>query len=229
MMEKNRLLILGGTSSFAGKIIDRAKESKYEIFSTVRAQGYEESIEVSNIIYLDLESLDSIEYFIERIRDYNFSHVTCLIGSLSNKSSNSIYSEYKKYIETYVTNLIYLFDKLLIDNNLNEKSKLLIMSSRSAKYGSYDYLYSVSKVAIETYVKSKSKAVPGIQINCVSLGLVQDSKMYKLMPPEIVTSHKLRSRNKLLNLSEIASILISLFDDKGIVSGDTVYIGPQYE
>lgn len=103
------------------------------------------------------------------------------------------------------------------------------MSSRSAKYGSYDYLYSVSKAAIETYVKSKSKVVPGIQINCVSLGLVQDSKMYKSMLPEIVTSHKLRSKNELLNLSEIASILISLFDDIDIVSGDTIYIGPQYE
>lgn len=95
MIGKNRLLILGGTSSFAGKIIDRAKECKYEIFSTVRAQVFEKSIEGSNIIYLDLESLDSIEYFIERIRNYNFSHVICLIGSLSNKSSNSMYLEYK--------------------------------------------------------------------------------------------------------------------------------------
>jgi NADP-dependent 3-hydroxy acid dehydrogenase YdfG len=228
-MEKNKLLILGGTSSFASEIIECAKKNHYVIYSSVRKKDLKIFSKVSNLIQLNLENLDSIEYFLGDIKKYNFSHIICLIGSLSRNSSNSLYADSKKYVDTYITNLLYLFDKLLADNNLRNKSKILIMSSRSARYGSHDYLYSVSKAAVEAYVKSKSKLVKGIQINCVSTGLVQDSKMFKTMPIEIVNSHKHRSRNKLLNVPEIASILISLFDNKEIVSGDTIYIGPQYE
>ena len=229
MKKNHKLLILGGNSSFAHNLIEYSQKEQYEIFATFRGEKSLLATKEVNLLSLDITNLTSIEKFLTQINDYRISYVACLIGSLSEINTRNVYEESKKYIETYVTNLVYLLEGLQQKNRLSNNCRVLIMSSRAVKYGSFDYYYAISKAAVEAYVKSKSKSSPQIRINSVSTGLVQGSKMYINMPIEIVENHNLRANNKLLVLSDVANELIDIFKREDVVSGDTLYIGPQYE
>ena len=229
MKKNNRLLIIGGTSSLAHDLIYFGQKENYEIFASVRDQ---ESFPVSkevNLFTLDISNLASIEAFLAKINNFGFSHVVCLIGALSEISHIYLYEDSKRYIETYVTNLVYVIDSLLHQNRLQKNCRILIMSSRAAKYGSFDYYYSISKAAIEAYVKSKSKSSPQIRINSVSTGLVKGSRMFIQIPDEVAESHHERSSNKLLSVTEVVNELINFLKNNELKSGCTLYIGPQYE
>ncbi len=229
MERNNKLLILGGTSSFASSLIESSQKEKYQIFATFRGKKSVSVSEEINLLSLDISDVASIETFLTQINDSTFSYVACLIGSLSEIYPQNAYAESKKYIETYITNLIYLFEGLLLKNRLQNTCKVLIMSSRAASYGSFDYYYSISKAAVEAYVKSKSKSSPQIRINAVSTGLVRDSNMFINMPVEVIESHSIRANHKLLTLPDVGNELVNIFKSESVVSGDTLFIGPQYE
>ena len=225
----NKLLILGGTSSFAGELINNAKNNNYEVIASFGDSSIGPEKSEIELIPLDIQQLDSIEKFLSQIDNYNFSRVVCLIGALSKVNSMKSYKALSKYIETYVTNLVYLLDNLFFSNRVKDNCKILIVSSRAVKYGSYDYHYAIAKAAMEAYVKSKSKSTPQVQINALSLGLVKGSKMFDEMPIEVSSSHEKRTNYKLLTVPEVAKEIIDIFDRSAIDSGTTIYFGPQYE
>lgn len=225
----NRLLILGGTSSFAGELINNAKNNNYEVIASFREISTGLVKSEIELIPLDIQHLDSIEKFLSQIDNYNFSRIVCLIGALSEVHSIDSHKASSKYIETYVTNFIYLLDNLLFSNRVEDNCKILIVSSRSAKYGSFDYYYAIAKASIEAYVKSKSKSTPQVQINALSIGLIKGSKMFNEMPTEVSNAHEKRTNYKLLTVPEVAKEILEIFDRSAIDSGTTIYFGPQYE
>ncbi len=229
MKNISKLLILGGTSSFAGELINNAKNKNYEVIASFREPSkVTEKIEIE-LIPLDIQNLNSIEKFLSQINNYNFSHIVCLIGALSEIHSANSYKVSAKYIETYVTNLVYLLDNLFLANRLEDNCKILIVSSRSVKYGSFDYYYAIAKASIEAYVKSKSKLKLQIRINALSIGLVKGSKMFNEMPTEVSNTHEKRTNDKLLTIPEVAKEIIDILDCSTVNSGEILYFGPQYE
>jgi nucleoside-diphosphate-sugar epimerase len=229
LKNNSKLLILGGTSSFAGELINNAKNKNYEVIASFREPSKVPEKSEIELFQLDVQHLKSIEKFLTQIDNYKFSRIVCLMGSLSEIHSINSYKVSARYIETYVTNLVYLLDNLLLANRAESNCKILIVSSRAAKYGSYDYHYAIAKAAMEAYVKSKSKSTPQVQINALSLGLVKGSKMFNEMPIEVSSSHEKRTNYKLLTVPEVAIEIIDIFDRSAIDSGTTIYFGPQYE
>jgi len=229
-LENNsKLLILGGTSSFAGELINNAKNKNYEVIASFREPSKVPEKSEIELFQLDVQHLKSIEKFLTQIDNYKFSRIVCLIGSLSETHSIHSYKVSARYIETYVTNLVYLLDNLLLANRSEYNCKILLVSSRAAKYGSFDYYYAIAKASIEAYAKSKSKSKPQIRINALSIGLVKGSKMFNEMPTEVSNTHKKRTNDKLVTIPEVAKEIIDIFDRSAIDSGVTLYFGPQYE
>ena len=229
LKNNSKLLILGGTSSFAGELINNAKNKNYEVIASFREPSKVPEKSEIELFQLDVQHLKSIEKFLTQIDNYKFSRIVCLIGSLSEIQSINSYKVSAKYIETYVTNIVYLLDNLLLANRAKHNCKILLVSSRSAKYGSFDYYYAIAKASIEAYAKSKSKSKPQIRINALSIGLVKGSKMFNEMPKEVSNTHKKRTNDKLVTIPEVAKEIIDIFDRNAIDSGVTLYFGPQYE
>lgn len=230
--KKKRLLVLGGTSSFAHEFIKSSLEDDFEVFATYRHSKPELRIENVSYMSLDIAKTSSIIRFLSDINGYRFTHVLNLIGSESKidkfPSENS--KDGDRYIQTYVTNLIYLIDNMFGRKRVSDYCNIIIISSRSARFGSRDRYYAVSKSALEGYVKSVGKftKIQG-KLNAVSVGLVKGSKMFIQMPKNLVFNHEKRSNNSLIELNEFTNSIYNLMNDKSLSSGQVIYLGPQYE
>ena len=228
--DKNSILVLGGTSSLAKRIVPICISQGFRVVSTHRRQKSKSNLK--DFLYLDISSRKSIEKFLESIEEEGFSHVLCLIGSTSNihKNDSKNFKQIKKYIDTYITNLIYLLDNLYSNERVSKNSRILVISSRAARFGSKDLYYSVVKSGLEGFIKSKGKSVDnGIKLNGVSFGLINGSRMQKEMSSKSVLSHNLRSSNKLLDATKLAELIFKTLRNKKIKSGKIIYLGPQYE
>jgi NADP-dependent 3-hydroxy acid dehydrogenase YdfG len=225
-------LVLGGTSSLAKRVIPICISQGFRVVSTHRSQKPKSRFNQQSFLYLDVSSMKSIEKFLESIEKEKFTHVLCLIGSTSNlhKSSSKSFKQIKKYIDTYITNLVYLLDNLYSNDRVSKNSSILVISSRAARFGSKDHYYSVVKSSLEGFIKSKGKSVDnGIKLNGASFGLIKGSQMQKDMSRESVLSHKLRSSNKLLDATRVSELIFKTLRNKKIKSGRIIYLGPQYE
>ena len=53
--------------------------------------------------------------------------------------------------------------------------------------------------------------------------------MYSMMPKKVVLSHEKRSKNSLLDVQAIAIEIAYILEDNSKLSGQIIYLGPQYE
>jgi short-subunit dehydrogenase len=227
-----KILILGGTSSLAKEIIPICASNGFKITKTSRKQKLNSQINQHDLLYLDVSSIKSINLFLENINDMRFSYVLCLIGSTSEifKYPYKNFKEINTYLNTYITNLIFLLDNLFFNYRVSNSCSILVLSSRAAKYGSQDRYYAVAKSALEGFIKSKGKFnSKRIQLNAVSLGLISGSKMQIKMSNQNVLSHEHRSKNQLLDVTNASKLIIRTLRNKKIGSGKVIYLGPQYE
>ncbi len=201
----------------------------HELVATYRNQNISLNLPDIESLHLDISDEASINNFLIRINNHEFSEVICLIGSLNGNNSAPSFLKLNEYISTYVTTLIYLIDSMFAENRIKCNSRIIIMSSRAAKFGSHDYLYAVVKGAMESYVKAKAKYKSDIRIISISTGLVLGSKMQSEMPMNIVANHVKRAGGNLLTVSSLCIELVGLINRNESTTGSTIYIGPQYE
>ena len=229
--KRKKILVLGETSSLAEKIIPILTKKDFEIIGT-RRNINKKNLKIDSLISLDLSDIKSVKKTLKNIENKEFTHVLCLIGAYSYIPSNPVKSlrQINIYINTYVTNLIYFLDNLFYKKRIKANGRLLVFSSRAAKFGSNDRYYAVAKSALEGFVKSRGNFLPGnIRINIVSAGLIKYSKMYSMMPKKVVLSHEKRSKNSLLDVQAIAIEIADILEDNSKLSGQIIYLGPQYE
>lgn len=96
--------------------------------------------------------------------------------------------------------------------HLGDNAQVLLMSSISAERGSFDPIYSASKAAQIAFVKSLATwLAPGIRVNAIAPGLIQDSSMFHAMTPERQAHHAAQTPTKrLTTIDEIAGIVVDL-------------------
>ena len=115
---------------------------------------------------------------------------------------------------------------------LTNKSKLLLFSSISAQKGSFDPIYSASKGAILSFIKSLLPTIPeGATINAIAPGLIQDSTMFKDMTKDRQEFHKKQIfSGNLLDKDDLAKIIFDLCQDHwGHLNGACIDLnGGQY-
>jgi nucleoside-diphosphate-sugar epimerase len=124
------VLVVGGNSSLATPVIKLLAELKFSITATTRrVEQSEESSLVKNWLALDISSIESIENFIAVLGESRFNLILICIGSPSKTIINR-----SVYVETYLTNMIFLCQNLLTTLKVNTETALVHFSSRSSLY-----------------------------------------------------------------------------------------------
>lgn len=103
-----------------------------------------------------------------------------------------------------------------LKDKFNPKSKILFVGSIARSAGSYDEVYAASKSAIHALVKSiAKKSNNGINCNCISPGLIENSNMYNKFSASEINIHKSQTpTGELLNLQDIAKVCFNICQDE---------------
>jgi NAD(P)-dependent dehydrogenase (short-subunit alcohol dehydrogenase family) len=134
------------------------------------------------------------------------------------------------YVETYLTNLLYLCQSLSLSLKSRDISAMLHVSSRASLYPSRDILYSAVKGGMNSALRSIARGLPEkTKIISIAPGLVLNSTMSNDMPLEIREDHIGRSSDELMGVDEFATQFVDLIANiKDIKSGSLVELGPVY-
>jgi len=227
---KKNLLILGVTSSLAPSIIKRATHQGYNIYGTFRNQSNasHDFEDLVTLLELDISSEASISSFESFIQNVHFDTVVSLIGKTfieNNVTEKS--SSVALYLNSYITNLICLFDKVIASLEITQKkSSFTFVSSRAAIYGSFDPYYAATKGALQAYVTSVSSKYPQITFHLIVSGLIEESKMFLEMDLVNVEKHRTRAGNQLAHIDDFGNFLFSTIESKQ--SGLIHWFGKNY-
>lgn len=226
-----RILLIGGDSSLAHNLVAHASVENYEIHKTSRKlEDHEQIVGVGTTHYMDIDSVASINEFLNSIVDLDFIQIYFLIGKLSHTSPlNLNYSITRTYLEVYSANTCYLIDKLLMKLSKTEKSRFVFISSRAASKKSYDALYSAGKASVSAFIRSRSSFLLANQVAVsIETGLILGSKMHHQMKSE-EGKHLMRSNGQLLTVNDFVTLLWKLdFENLSSNNGCTFHLGPLY-
>ena len=202
----------------APSIIRSARGRGYNIYGTYRNRSnvspdFEDLV---TLLELDISSEASISSFDGFIQTTQFDAVVSLIGktfiekNMSEKSASVIL-----YLNSYITNLICLFDKIIASlENTQKKSSFTYVSSRAAIYGSFDPYYAATKSALQAYVTSVSNKYPQITFHLIISGLIEESTMFLEMDLVNVKNHRLRAENQLAHINDFGNFLFSAIESE---------------
>ena len=133
---------------------------------------FNESIYI-NVDFNNLESLQKSIKLIENMKvKYMFLNHGILIGKSSTEYS---FEELINTVNVNVTSYVAILSAL--GKNLIDGGSTILMSSVSAKNGSYDDVYSASKGFIESYMKSFVYKIGTHRLNCVAPGITLNTRM----------------------------------------------------
>ena len=214
------IIILGGSSSIGKSICNEFNTKDNRVISTYFSK--KDLLNNSNnteSIYLNLNDNESIINFTQNLVSEKIS-VDILISLASILPGKSLL-EYSFEEIDEVLSVNFSGQAKLIRNILpllTNKSKLLLFSSISAQKGSYDPIYSSSKAAILSFIKSLLPSIPkGSTINAIAPGLIQDSFMFKDMTIDRQEFHKKQIfSGNLLDKDDLAKIIFDLCQDHWI-------------
>jgi len=211
------ILILGGSSSIGKAIFNQFNNKDNQIISTYFSESSPANTSKNNEFFcVDLDDNKSIIEFSEKLisEKITIDVLISLAGILPGKNLlEYTFEEIDKVLSINFTGQAKLIRNII--PLLSKKSRLLLMSSISGQKGSYDPIYSASKGALLSFVKSVLPSLPpGATINAIAPGLIQDSAMFKNMTFDKQESHKKQvNSGKLLNQDDLAKIIYDLCQD----------------
>ena len=165
---------------------------------------------------LDLTSPTNVQEFCAGVKsNRKLDAIIFICGVLSGKSLSE--SDSQSLTTQFTVNVTAQIDivKNLLDH-INDKGRVIFLTSISAFNGSYDPIYAASKSGINGFMKSMAKFCPrGITFNAVAPGLIADTKMAESFSDEDLNRHMLETPTGELNSSDdIGQIIFELCDDK---------------
>jgi len=228
------IIILGGSSSIGKSICNEFNTQDNRVISTYFSKkDLLNNSKNTESICLNLNDNESIIDFSKKLVSEKISIdiLVSLAGILPGK--NLLEYSFEEIDEVLSVN--FSGQAKLIRNILpllTNKSKLLLFSSISAQKGSFDPIYSASKGAILSFIKSLLPTIPeGATINAIAPGLIQDSTMFKDMTKDRQEFHKKQIfSGNLLDKDDLAKIIFDLCQDHwGHLNGTCIDLnGGQY-
>ena len=224
---------MGGSSSVGSALIGELLLRGNPILATSRDVSLLRDTNVSvTWVALDLASSESCDHFLQSLGGQSFSAIILLAGEMSPlvKNPGLMERDVKDYLATHVANYAWLIHGLA-KHDRTGNTKILLLSSRAAVYGSHDYFYSSAKAAIQFLVKSLSKN-RDLSARTLSLapGLIEDSAMAQGFSPKEIGNHARRAGARLLRVSEVARYICDILNDSSVDwDGRVIEIGPRYE
>lgn len=210
------VLIVGASSSIGEEIASVFRDASMRVIATYSSNPPSDEQDQADALQLDLGRNESIESFIENLRNKvnNVDIAIFLSAVLPGKQL----AQYKFSAIDNVMAVNFNGQAKLIQGIfplLNSRSRLLLFSSISAQRGSFDPVYAASKGALLSLVKSLIFELPrGARINAIAPGLIQGSAMFKDMARERQEHHRnqIPSRH-LLYPKDLARIVFDLCQD----------------
>ena len=228
------IIVLGGSSSIGKSICNEFNTQDNRVISTYFSKkDLLNNSKNTESICLNLNDNESIIDFSKKLVSEKISIdiLISLAGILPGK--NLLEYSFEEIDEVLSVN--FSGQAKLIRNILpllTNKSKLLLFSSISAQKGSFDPIYSASKGAILSFIKSLLPTIPeGATINAIAPGLIQDSTMFKDMTKDRQEFHKKQIfSGNLLDKDDLAKIIFDLCQDHwGHLNGACIDLnGGQY-
>jgi NAD(P)-dependent dehydrogenase (short-subunit alcohol dehydrogenase family) len=229
---EDSFLIVGASSSLGASLIRSLTSIGMKTVGTVRngAGSTGDDRVPADWLSLDLSEDASCLQFAENLTGTEYGTVILMIGQMTIRNGNEL-TELQGIISYYSA---YTARYHFIINQLIAKSKgelrILNISSRATKYGSWDEHYAACKASIEVFLRSKSRKTDGeIKTLSLSLGMIEGSGMLRSFDKLHIDSHRRRAGGELLTLElaivEIERVLV----DKDLVwDGRVILIGPDY-
>ncbi len=204
---KRNLLIFGASSYIAQHLI--AKCTDYTIITVGRNKNHIFDY------YLDFGDIKSISDF---KLNSNIKVDVVIFAQGANPKNNLDVIEYVDFINMF--NLNIFGPALILKNilkNLNKDASCLFFTSVASRKGSYDPSYSSAKAAISGLIASLVRAYPNIRFNSISLGLVEDSPVFKSMSHDFRQKHSNNMfNNKFINPDNVTSMIFELINNDNI-------------
>ena len=211
------IIILGGSSSIGKSICNEFNTQGNRVISTFFSKkDLSNNPKNTESIHLNLNDNESIINLSQKLISEKISVdiLVSLAGILPGKDLLGYsFEEIDEVMSVNFSGQAKLLRNIL--PLLANKSKLLLLSSISAQKGSYDPIYSASKAAILSFIKSFLPSLPkGSTINAIAPGLIQDSSMFKDMTKDRQESHKKQIfSGSLLDKDDLAKIIFDLCQD----------------
>jgi NAD(P)-dependent dehydrogenase (short-subunit alcohol dehydrogenase family) len=225
------VLIVGGNSSLASPLIERATQDDFRVLATYKNRTRTvKNLSDDSMFELNLESRESIDSLLQSLGGVEFQRIYILIGKLSQQDPYNIsYESLTNYFQVYGVNLCYLIDRLTTLLSKDIPSFLIFISSRAAISPSYDVMYSSTKACVTSFVRSRASFLHFNQIAVsVTSGLIIGSNMYREMSNQI-DRHLELSGGQLLNVEQFTKELWNLdFESLKSRTSQVINIGPVY-
>lgn len=215
MIAEKNILIVGASSSIGGAITSRFRAPSTRIIATYFPEIKIMHDEFFHPLVLDLDNDISIEKFTKEVFSFcpHIDTAIFLAGTLPGSSLKDYnFANIDKVMKINFTGQAKVIKGLLplLDSN----SQIIMISSISAQKGSYDPLYSASKGAILSFVKSLAIGLNGVRVNAIAPGLIENSTMYNDMSVERRELHKSQTSNKqLLSIVDLSNIIFDISQD----------------
>lgn len=224
--------MIGGTSSLGRRLVDKCLERGAEVLITSRAPSSKLGQSASGVfsLQLDVASNSSCEKFVEVACKLDFSIVLVLVGSLFPRSIAGAPSltSVLGYVGTFAGRLSWVLDRI-IQQKSGRELRVFFMSSRASEHGSWDEYYSLSKAAIDAFLKSKQRKSDGsLTIVSIVSGLIEGSGMSDSFAEAEMLDHRARAGGSLLTVEDASDEIIRLIEDADTIESGTVKIGPDY-
>jgi NAD(P)-dependent dehydrogenase (short-subunit alcohol dehydrogenase family) len=222
-----KLLIVGGTSVLSESLAQLAGIENYEIHSTSR--GGKICSYANNQYDLDLSCLGHVEDFLNVISPHKYERIIVLTGKASGIEVNAKASEaINAYYTAHLVNTVHLIDKLLM--NLDTQGNLIYISSIAATNSSFDCHYSAVKAGVTAYIKSRSRFLEINQSSfSIAPSLIEGTKMHLEMSAQVVASHLVRNKGRLISVDEVSKYIWALKPEFTMaINGQLISVGNEY-
>ncbi len=203
------VLIVGAASSLGQPITRRLVDAGHRVLATSR-QGTKRPENGATWADLDLTDPTSILSFTESTAA-EFAPLGTLIMLAGVLPGRSLVDYEDADIEHVMTVNFTGPARLVRDALplLDQQAHVILMSSVSGQQGSFDPIYAASKAALIGLTKSLATwLAPDVRVNALAPSLIEGSKMFVDMAPEVRSRHVARSATgRLRSLEEVADVI----------------------
>jgi NAD(P)-dependent dehydrogenase (short-subunit alcohol dehydrogenase family) len=179
--------------------------------------------DMQNSLYIDVdfENIESIKKLNVTLRGKRIKYMFLNHGLLIGKSS--LEYSFEELLSTININILsYISILSSLGCSLVDNGSTVLMSSVSAKNGSYDDVYAASKSMIESFIRSYVNKIGLHRVNCVAPGIILNTRMTNVRK-DLDNIEKKRLETPLKKLGEpidVAKAVNFLLSDESIhISG----------
>lgn len=209
-----KIVIVGAATSIGQVVVNSFLQCGASVLATIHRQ-YPQSLNHPEVTVasLDLQDLNSLDLFCSKVVTV-FGQIDVVIF-LSGVLPGRNLSEYDDELLQQVMMINFIGQAALLRRlipHFSESALVLMVSSISAERGSYDPIYAAAKAAQIGLVKSLATGLaPGVRVNAIAPGLIENSTMFHDMSLERRDYHlKKTPTGRLTTKDDIASIIINM-------------------